>query len=236
VPDPTIKEAWLTFVVIGGGPTGVELAGAIAEVARHTMARDLRSIDPTRARILLLEGGSRVLSTFAANQSADAERSLRDLGVEVRTGARVTHVSADAVSVGAELIPTRTALWAPGVETSPLGKALGVPTDRAGHVAVKQDLTLPGHPEIYVVGDLALFTHSTGSPLPGVAPVTIQQSRAAAENIGVPSEASGGCPSATSTVAALRRLGERLAWRRSGRSTCRVWRGGRADCSSTRIS
>lgn len=181
--DPAEREALLTFVIVGGGPTGVELAGAIAEIARHTVADEYRAIDPTKARVVLLEGQARILGTFPEDLSAAATAALRALGVEVRTGAIVTRITPEAVYVGDEAIPTRTALWAAGVAASPLGRTLGVPLDRSGRVLVAPDLTVPGHPEVYVVGDLAAFTHQGGQPLPGVAPVAIQEGLAAAENI-----------------------------------------------------
>jgi NADH dehydrogenase len=181
--DPDVRQAWLTFVIVGGGPTGVELAGAIAEIARHTVRRDFRAIDPTEAKVILLEGAPRVLPPFPEDLSAAAARSLRRLGVEVRTGALVTRVTPEAVYVGDEAIPSRVALWAAAVAASPLGQTLGVPLDRAGHVLVEPDLTVPGHPEVYAIGDLAAFTHQTGRPLPGVAPVAMQQGQTAARNI-----------------------------------------------------
>ncbi len=182
--DPALRAALLTFVVVGGGPTGVELAGAIAEIARYTMAHDFRSIDPTHARILLLEGGTRILSTFPPDLSAAAVRDLRRLGVEVRTNAVVTHVTPEAVHVGEETIPAWTTLWAAGVTASPLGRSLGVPTDRLGRVVVEPDLTVPGHPDVFVVGDLAAFPTKDGKTLPGLAPVALQEGEAAADNIG----------------------------------------------------
>ena len=181
--DPSARRALLTFVVVGGGPTGVELAGAIAEIACHTLAEDFRHIDPREARVLLLEGGSRILATYPPALSARAEGALKRIGVEVRTGSAVTAVSPSGVSVGDTVIPSRTVLWAAGVGASPLGQALGVPTDRSGRVPVEPDLTLPGHPELYVVGDLALVARLGTSPLPGLAPVAIQEGQAAAENI-----------------------------------------------------
>ncbi|MBI3968602.1 MAG: NAD(P)/FAD-dependent oxidoreductase [Chloroflexi bacterium] len=181
--DVTRCEALLTFVVIGGGPTGVELAGALGEIARKTFARDFRRIDTTQARILLLEGSPRILATYPEKLSAAAERHLEAVGVEVRASARVTKITDDAVFVGEERIPACTVLWAAGVLASPVLKTLGVPLDRAGRVVVEPDLTIPGHPEIYVVGDASSFTHEDGKPLPGVAPVAIQQGIAAAENI-----------------------------------------------------
>jgi NADH dehydrogenase len=181
--DPEERRAWLNFVIVGGGPTGVELAGAIAEIRRHTVAHDFRAIDPREARIVLVEAGPRVLSAYPPDLSASAERALRALGVEVRTNTLVTSVSPDAVRVGEEVIPTRTALWAAGVAASPLGRSLGAPLDRSGRVPVGSDLTLPGYPEVYVIGDLASFTHQTGKPLPGLAAVAVQQGQAAAENV-----------------------------------------------------
>jgi NADH dehydrogenase len=181
--DEARRRALLTFVIVGGGPTGVELAGAIAEIARLTLQHDFREIDPAQSRVILLEGLDRILPAFPPDLSASAEAQLRKLGVEVRTKAMVTCITPEAVHVGGEVIPTFTTLWAAGVAASPLARSLGVPLDRAGRVAVEPDLTLPGHPEVYVIGDLALFTHQTGRPLPGVAPVAIQQGRAAAENI-----------------------------------------------------
>ncbi|HLH26261.1 MAG TPA: FAD-dependent oxidoreductase [Chloroflexota bacterium] len=181
--DPQVRQALLTFVIVGGGPTGVEMAGAIAEIARHTVVGEFRSIDPSRARVILLEGLPRILAAFPEDLSASAERALRSLGVEVRTGAIVTNITPDAVYVGDEKIPTRTALWAAGVAASPLGRSLNVPLDRSGRVLVEPDLTVPGHPEVYVIGDLAAFTHQGDKPLPGVAQVAIQEGQAAAANI-----------------------------------------------------
>ena len=181
--DPAALQALLTFVVVGGGPTGVELAGALAEIARHTLASEFRGFDPANARVLLLEGLPRVLPPFPEDLSASAERQLRALGVEVRLGALVTEITPNSVTVGGERIPARTVLWAAGVAASPLARSLGVPLDRSGRVLVEPDLTVPGYPEIAVIGDLAAFTHQTGKPLPGVAPVAIQQGQAVAENV-----------------------------------------------------
>jgi NADH:ubiquinone reductase (H+-translocating) len=182
-PDPARRQALLTFVVIGGGPTGVELAGAIAEISRHTVSRDFRSFDPRQARIILIEGGDRVLSPFAPHLSANAQRSLEHLGVQVRTNAVATEVTAEYVKVGDEVIPTHTTLWAAGVAASPLGKQLGLETDRSGRVPVLPDLTIQGHPEVFVLGDLAALEDGKGHPLPGIAPVAIQQGQHAARNI-----------------------------------------------------
>jgi NADH:ubiquinone reductase (H+-translocating) len=191
-PDPAAREALLTFVIVGGGPTGVELAGAIAEIARHTVARDFRSIDPRRARIILVEGAPRLLPPYPPDLSAAAEHDLRRLGVEVRTDALVTRLTPEAAYVGEEAIPTRTVLWAAGVAASAIGRDLGAPLDRSGRVLVNPDLSVPGHPEVYVVGDLAAV-QSGGKPVPGVAPAAMQQGKHAAHNIvrstnGQPSE------------------------------------------------
>ncbi|MGH2353024.1 MAG: NAD(P)/FAD-dependent oxidoreductase [Chloroflexota bacterium] len=183
--DPAVRQAWLTFVIVGAGPTGVELAGAIAEIARQTLKHDFRAIDPRQSRVLLLEAGPRVLPTFPDDLSARASDQLRSLGVEVRTGALVTGITPQDVRIGkeGEAVPTRTALWAAGVAASPLARSLGVTLDRSGRVPVEPDLTLPGHPQVYVIGDLALFTHQGGKPLPGVAQVAIQQGKAASANV-----------------------------------------------------
>jgi NADH dehydrogenase len=181
--DPARREALLTFVVVGGGPTGVELAGAIVEIARHTVRQDFRSFDPHQARVLLLEGGPRILAQYPPDLSASAQRALEKLGVEVRTSRVVTDVTPEQVRAGSEIIPAHTTLWAAGVAASPLGRQLGVEVDRAGRVAVEPDLSLADHPEVFVVGDLAAFTEQDGKPLPGIAPVAIQQGKAAAANI-----------------------------------------------------
>jgi len=180
--DSAEQRALLTFVVVGGGPTGVELAGALGEISRQTIARDFRLIDPTRARIVLLEGGARLLSAFPESLSRSAADALRRIGVEVRTAATVTRVTADAVWLGAEQIRARTVLWAAGVAAAPLTRTLGVPLDRSGRVLVESDLSIPGHPEAFAIGDMCAFPHQTGAALPGVAPVAIQQGRAVADN------------------------------------------------------
>lgn len=181
--DGAEQRALLTFVVIGGGPTGVELAGALGEISRQTIARDFRVIDPTKARIILLEGGPRILSTYPESLSGRAQAQLERIGVEVRTRAMVTRVTPDAVWLGGEQIRCRTVLWAAGAAAAPLGNTLGVPLDRVGRVLVEPDLSIPGHPEAFVIGDLCAFLHQTGAPLPGLAPVAIQEGRAAAENV-----------------------------------------------------
>lgn len=179
--DEGRRREWLTFVVVGAGPTGVELAGALSEIARHTLSGEFRRINPRSSRIVLLEGTDRVLPPYPPELSAKAQQQLEELGVEVRTGAKVTGVDAAGVSVGEERIAARTVLWAAGVAASPLGRALG-PCDRAGRVMVEPDLTVPGHAEVLVVGDLAAVTEG-GKPVPGVAPAAMQMGRHAARNI-----------------------------------------------------
>ena len=174
----------LNFVIVGGGPTGVELAGAIAEIAARTLVKDFRNIQTTRSRVLLLEGAPRVLPTYPEDLSRKAEEQLRRLGVEVRTGAMVTGVEPDEIRVGDEVIPSTLTVWAAGVAASGLGRRISAETDRAGRVPVENDCSLPQHPEVFVIGDLALFKDEHGRPLPGVAQVAIQQGRAVARNIG----------------------------------------------------
>lgn len=173
----------LNFVVVGGGPTGVELAGTLAEISRHVLAHEFRSIDPKRAHILLLEGGPRVLPAYSEDLSRSAQEQLQHLGVEVRTSAVVTEIEPGVVRVGDTHIEAAIVLWAAGVAASPLGRKLGAPTDRAGRVHVQQDLSLPDHPEVFVIGDLAAFEDEAGKMLPGVAPVAIQQGRFVAKLI-----------------------------------------------------
>jgi NADH dehydrogenase len=173
----------LNFIVIGGGPTGVELAGTLAEIARRVLTDEFVSIDPKRTRIILLEGGPRILPSYPEDLSRSAERQLRDLGVEVRTSTMVTGVEAAAVSAGGTRIPAAVILWAAGVAASPLGKKLDATIDRAGRVMVNPDLSIPGHPEVFVLGDLASLKDQNGQMLPGVAPVALQQATATAENI-----------------------------------------------------
>ena len=173
----------LQFVVIGGGPTGVELAGTLAEIAHHALNHEFRKIDPKQTRILLLEGGPRVLGPYSEELSSKAEDQLRRLGVEVRTSSIVTRIEPGAVWVGDKTIPASVVLWAAGVAASPLGRKLGVPVDRAGRVLVEPDLSIPGHPEVLVIGDLASLSDENGKMLPGVAPVAIQQGDWVAETI-----------------------------------------------------
>ena len=171
--DPVKRAAWLSFVIVGGGPTGVELAGTLAEIAKHTLRREFRRIDPTQARIVLAEAGPRVLSSFPEALSEAARRHLQRLGVEVRTGEAITRIDEEGVEFGAARLPARTVLWAAGVAASPLGRSLGVPLDRAGRVLVQSDLSVPGHAEVFVAGDLAALAQD-GKPVPGVAPAAKQ--------------------------------------------------------------
>jgi NADH dehydrogenase len=183
--DPAERRAWLNFVIVGAGPTGVELAGALGEIANDTLRHDFRHIDPRDAAILLIEGEPRILPAFPPDLSAKAERQLIALGVRSLTNAKVTAIEAEGVTFTvdgrAERIATHTVLWAAGVRASRLGKVLaeraGAPLDRAGRVIVEPDLSVPGHSEILVIGDLSSFTHQGGKPLPGVAPVAMQQGR-----------------------------------------------------------
>jgi NADH dehydrogenase len=176
-------QVQINFVVVGGGPTGVELAGTLAEIARRVLADEFHLIDPKRTRIILLEGGPRVLPAYPDDLSRSAEKQLRHLGVEVRTSTLVTGVEPAAVVMGTTRLPAAVILWAAGVAASPLGKRLGAPIDRAGRVLVNPDLSLPGHPEVFVIGDLASLKDGQGKLLPGVAPVAMQQGKATAGNI-----------------------------------------------------
>jgi len=181
-PDPEAQQRLLTFVIVGGGPTGVELAGALAEIARQSLRDDFRRIRPESARIVLLEGSPFVLGTFPERLRVAARASLERLGVDVRTGAVVTAIDAEGVTVGNTRIVARTIIWAAGVAASPLASSLGVPLDRAGRVAAEATLNVPGHPDIFVVGDICSFQQD-GKPLPGVAQVAKQQGAHAAHNV-----------------------------------------------------
>jgi len=173
--DADERARLMTFVIVGGGPTGVEMAGAIAELAKRALALDFRSIDPRCARIILVEAASRLLTPFDPPLSNAARRSLESLGVEVRLGAAVSECSCQGVRVGGTFVPARTIIWAAGVMASPAGRWLGAETDRAGRVKVRADLSVPGHPDVFVIGDTAAFTTANGTMLPGVAPVAKQQ-------------------------------------------------------------
>lgn len=194
----------INFLVVGGGPTGVELAGTLAEISHHALAHDFRSIDPARTHILLLEGGPRVLPAYAEDLSRSAEAQLRRLGVEVRTSTMVTQVEAGSVCLGETRLPATVVLWAAGVAASPLGKKFGVAVDRAGRVPVERDLSLAGHPEVFVIGDLAATKDEQGKMLPGVAPVAIQQGRFVATLIREEVESSVGTNSAVAGSRARR--------------------------------
>src|SRR5213595_3969290 len=182
-PDEAARRAAMNFVIIGGGPTGVEMAGAIAEISRYTMARDFRHINPSEARVILIEGEPRLLAAYPQDLSESARKQLMDLGVEVRTSTRATNLTEAGVQIGDEFIPCRVKIWAAGNNASFVGKTLGAPADRVGRVVVNDDLTIPGHPEVQVIGDLANFSHQTGEPLPGISPVAMQQGRHAARNV-----------------------------------------------------
>jgi NADH:ubiquinone reductase (H+-translocating) len=181
-PDPTRQQEWLTFVIVGGGPTGVELAGALAEIARRSLRSDFRHIDPRSAQVLLLEGAPRILPALPEKLSRKATQQLEKLGVQVLTGAQVTGIDDHGVRVGDELIPARTVFWAAGVAASSIARTIGVELDRAGRVPVRPDLSVEGHHNIFVIGDLASIEQD-GQPVPGVAPAAMQQGRHAGRNI-----------------------------------------------------
>ncbi len=181
--DAARQRFLLTFVIIGGGPTGVEMAGALAEIARQALRSEFRAIDPASARIILIEAGPSILPAFPASLRASARRTLVRLGVEVREGTAVTQVEDGAVTMGSARIAAHTILWAAGVAAASVGRDLGPSLDRAGRVNVKPDLSAPGHAGVFVAGDLASFSHQTGKPLPGVAQVAMQQGTHAARNI-----------------------------------------------------
>jgi NADH:ubiquinone reductase (H+-translocating) len=181
-PDLDRRQAWMTFVIIGGGPTGVELAGALAEISRQALSREFQHIDPTQARIILIESVPRVLPPYPEDLSAKARIQLDRLGVDVRAGVRVTSVDGEGVMLGQERIVARTVIWAAGVAASPLARTLGAPLDRAGRVVVDATLAVPGRDDVFVIGDLAAVEQD-GKPVPGVAPAAIQMGRHVARNI-----------------------------------------------------
>jgi NADH dehydrogenase len=181
--DAAERQAWLTFVMVGGGPTGVELAGFIPDIARHALRPDFRRANVLQTKVLLLEAGPRILPAFPESLAAQARVDLERLGVQVRTGAMVTRIEADAVDVGDERIRTHTIFWAAGNQASPLARSLGAPLDRAGRVLVEADLSVPGHPEIFVAGDLAAINDTHGQLVPGVAPAANQMGWDAAGNL-----------------------------------------------------
>jgi NADH dehydrogenase len=180
--DPEMRRAWLTFVVVGGGPTGVELSGALAEVSRRSLEREYHRFNPADAKIILVEGGPRILPAYPDDLSAKAREKLERKGVVVRTSTMVSDVSEDGVHAGASFVPARTVFWGAGVAASPLTRTLGAPLDRAGRVRVTAELGLPAHPEVFVVGDLAAIEQD-GKPVPGLAPAAMQEGRHAAKNI-----------------------------------------------------
>ena len=182
-PDPGAQRRLLTFIVVGGGPTGVEMAGAMAEIARQTLADEFRRISPPQARVILVEAGPTILPAFPGDLRAHARRSLADLAVEVREGTPVTRIDQCGVSIGSDRIEAGTVIWAAGVAASPLARSLGVELDRAGRVPVTPELTVPNRGEVFVIGDLATLAGRDGKPLPGVAPVAQQQAKHAARNI-----------------------------------------------------
>ena len=182
-PDTVRRHAYLTFVVVGGGPTGVEMAGAVAELRRYALRRDFRRIDPTEATVLLLEGGPRLLPSYPPSLGDKAKQELRRLGVEVRTETLVTDIRPGSVAAAGWIIPTQTVIWAAGNVASPILRTLAAPLDHAGRVIVEPDCTIPGHPEVFVLGDAALFNHQEGGPLPGICPVAIQMGEYAARTI-----------------------------------------------------
>jgi NADH dehydrogenase len=181
--DPVRRHAYLTFVIVGGGPTGVEMAGAVAEIRRYALRRDFRHIDPGEATVMLLEGGPRLLPSYPPSLSDEAKIELRRLGVEVRTETLVTDIRQGSVTAAGWVIPTQTVIWAAGNTASPVLRSLGAPLDRVGRAIVEPDCTIPGHPEVFVLGDAASFDHQEGGPLPGICPVAIQMGQYTARTI-----------------------------------------------------
>lgn len=177
ITDPEEQKKYLTYVIVGGGPTGVELAGAIGEMSRFTLSKDFRRINPSHTRVILVEAGPRILPMFSEQQANRAARDLENLGVQIWTSSMVTNINDEGVELGDERIRAATVLWAAGVEASPLGKSGGMDVDNRGRVVVEPDLSLQGHENVFVAGDQASFTHQTGTPLPGTAPVALQQGK-----------------------------------------------------------
>ena len=209
--DPERRAAWLTFVIVGAGPTGVELAGTIAELAQDTLPPDFRNIDTQKARIVLIEAGPRVLAGFADDLSAYAQRSLEGLGVEVVLGQAVTECSAEGVVYGGQSLRARTLIWAAGVRASPAAEWLGAPADGAGRLKVLPDLTVPGHPEIFAVGDTVLIAGPDGKPVPGIAPAAKQQGRYVADTIKTRLRGGTAAPFRYKHAGSLAQIGKRLA-------------------------
>ncbi len=210
-PDPRARAALLTFVIVGAGPTGVELAGTIAELARDTLPRDFRHIDTQRARVVLIEAGPHVLAGYPEDLSRYAQRSLERIGVEVELGRSVTRCSAEGVVYGDRTLEARTILWAAGVQASPAAEWLGAPADRAGRLIVEPDLTVPGHPEIFVVGDTAAVTGPNGKPVPGIAPAAKQEGRYAGKTIKTRLEGGAAGPFVYRHQGSLAQIGKRSA-------------------------
>jgi NADH:ubiquinone reductase (H+-translocating) len=209
--DPRVRAALLTFVIIGAGPTGVELAGTIAELAQHTLAPDFRNIDTRKARVVLIEAGPRVLAGFADDLSAYAQASLEGIGVEVMLGQAVTECSADGVVFGGNRLEARTIIWAAGVRASPAAEWLGAPADRAGRLQVEPDLTVPGHPDIFAIGDTVTIAAWNGQPVPGIAPAAKQQGCYVAETIKARLAGGKTAPFRYQHAGSLAQIGNRLA-------------------------
>jgi NADH dehydrogenase len=209
--DPVRRAALLTFVIIGAGPTGVELAGTIAELAQHTLAPDFRNIDTHKARVVLIEAGPRVLAGFAGDLSAYAQASLKSIGVEVVLGQAVTDCSADGVVYGGNRLDARTIIWAAGVRASPAAEWLGAPCDRAGRLEVKPDLTVPGHPDIFAIGDTVTIAAWNGKPVPGIAPAAKQQGRHVAASIKARLKGAAPAPFRYQHAGSLAQIGKRKA-------------------------
>jgi NADH dehydrogenase len=209
--DPQLRAALLTFVIIGAGPTGVELAGTIVELAQDTLPPDFRNIDTQKARIVLIEAGPRVLAGFADDLSAYAQHSLESIGVEVMLGQAVTDCSADAVVYGGKRLETKTIIWAAGVRASPAAEWLGAPADRAGRLEVMPDLTVPDHPDIFAIGDTVAIAGPDGKPVPGIAPAAKQQGRYAADVIKARLSGGASPPFRYKHSGSLAQIGKRLA-------------------------
>ena len=209
--DPASRAAWLTFVIVGAGPTGVELAGTIAELAKVTLPRDFRHIDTTKARVVLIEAGPRVLAGFAEDLSAYAQASLEKLGVEVVLGKAVSECTADGVVYGGEALKAKTIIWAAGVRASPAAEWLGAPSDHAGRLIVEPDLTVPGHPEIFAIGDTVTIGGPDGNPVPGIAPAAKQQGRYVADVIKAHLRHKSIGPFVYKHAGSLAQIGKRLA-------------------------
>ncbi|MBV9565843.1 MAG: NAD(P)/FAD-dependent oxidoreductase [Bradyrhizobium sp.] len=209
--DPTRRAARMTFVIIGGGPTGVELAGTIVELARSTLPRDFRRIDTSKARVVLIEAGPRLLAGFAEELSAYAQRSLEKIGVEVMLGQPVTDCNREGVVYGGNRLDAKTIIWAAGVRASPAAEWLGAPADRAGRLQVDPDLTVPGHPDIFAIGDTVTIAAWHGQPVPGIAPAAKQQGRHVAATIKTRLEGGKGGPFRYKHAGSLAQIGKRLA-------------------------